>query len=68
MQGQIAVRKHGKVDVVPGGVSGGADEIVVTDGHWNSSNILIEKLDSRARLNSGTPAPFSVSGTTKDPL
>jgi hypothetical protein len=27
MQGQIAVRKHGKVDVVPGGVSGGADEI-----------------------------------------
>jgi hypothetical protein len=27
MQGQIAVRKHGKVDVVPGGVSGGVDEI-----------------------------------------
>jgi D-amino peptidase len=45
---------------IAGAASAGADEIVVTDGHWNSSNILIEKLDSRARLNSGTPAPFSM--------
>jgi D-amino peptidase len=32
---------------------GGAKDIVVTDGHWNGSNILIEELDSRVQLNSG---------------
>jgi D-amino peptidase len=45
---------------VRGAAEGGADEIIVTDGHWNSDNILIEELDPRARLNSGTPAPFSM--------
>ena len=45
---------------VRGAAEGGADEIVVTDGHWNSDNILIEELDRRARLNSGTPSPFSM--------
>lgn len=45
---------------VRGALEGGADEIVVTDGHWNSDNILIEELDARARLNSGTPSPFSM--------
>lgn len=45
---------------VRGAFEGGADEVVVTDGHWNSDNILIEELDSRARLNSGTPSPFSM--------
>lgn len=50
-----------------GAVLGGADEIVVTDGHWNSDNILIEELDGRARLNSGTPSPFSmVQGIDQD--
>lgn len=37
-----------------------ADEILVADGHWNGSNILIEELDPRARLNSGSPSPFSM--------
>ncbi len=45
---------------VRGAAEGGADEIVVTDGHWNSDNILVEELDRRARLNSGTPSPFSM--------
>jgi D-amino peptidase len=45
---------------VRGALEAGADEVVVSDGHWNSDNILIEELDPRARLNSGTPAPFSM--------
>src|SRR5512133_737112 len=45
---------------IRGAAQGGADEIVVTDGHWNSDNILIEELDPRARLNSGTPSPLSM--------
>src|SRR5512143_376750 len=35
-------------------------EIVVSDGHANANNILIEELDTHARLNTGTNAPFSM--------
>ena len=45
---------------VRGAFAAGADEVVVADGHWNGSNILIEELDARARLNSGSPAPFAM--------
>jgi D-amino peptidase len=45
---------------IRGAFDGGADEVVVTDGHNNGRNILIEELDSRARLNSGSPAPYSM--------
>ncbi len=45
---------------VRGGFDGGADEVVIADGHWHGSNILVEELDPRARLNSGTDAPFSM--------
>jgi D-amino peptidase len=38
----------------------GAQEVLVADGHWNGSNILIEELDSRAKLNTGSPSPFSM--------
>ncbi|MFJ5771846.1 M55 family metallopeptidase [Psychrobacillus sp. NPDC093180] len=38
---------------IEGAVNGGATEIVVADGHGNMSNILIEDLDTRARLVSG---------------
>ena len=38
----------------------GAEEVLVADGHWNGSNVLVEELDSRARLNTGSPAPFSM--------
>lgn len=45
---------------IRGACDAGADEIIVADGHWNGSNILIEELDPRARLNSGSPSPFSM--------
>ncbi|MDR3575574.1 MAG: M55 family metallopeptidase [Anaerolineaceae bacterium] len=45
---------------VQGAAEAGADDIQVTDGHWNGTNILIEELDARARLNSGSPSPFSM--------
>ncbi len=45
---------------IQGAAEAGVDEIVVSDGHWNSNNILIEELDPRARLNCGTPAPLSM--------
>jgi len=38
----------------------GAQEVLVADGHWNGSNILVEELDSRAKLNTGSPSPFSM--------
>jgi D-amino peptidase len=43
-----------------GAFSAGADEVLVADGHWNGSNILIEELDSQLRLNTGSPSPFSM--------
>jgi D-amino peptidase len=45
---------------IRGAFDGGASEVLVSDGHGSGRNILIEELDPRARLNSGTPAPFSM--------
>ena len=45
---------------IRGASDAGADEVIVADGHWNASNILIEELDPRARLNTGSPSPFSM--------
>jgi len=45
---------------IRGAYDAGADEVIVADGHWNGSNILIEELDPRAKLNSGSPSPFSM--------
>lgn len=45
---------------IRGAFDAGAEQVVVTDGHNRSQNILIEELDPRARLNSGSPAPFSM--------
>ena len=45
---------------IRGAMIGGAKEVIVTDGHSYGRNILIEELDARARLNSGTPSPFSM--------
>lgn len=45
---------------VQGALDAGAKEIVVADGHWNSSNVLLEELLPPARLNTGTPSPFSM--------
>ncbi len=45
---------------IRGACDAGADEVIVADGHWNGSNILIEELDARASLNTGSPSPFSM--------
>jgi D-amino peptidase len=45
---------------VRGAFAGGAQEVRVADGHWNGSNILVEELDARARLNTGSPSPLSM--------
>lgn len=45
---------------VRGAFNGGAESVVVTDGHNNSRNILIEELDPRAVLNTGSPMPLSM--------
>lgn len=45
---------------VRGAYDAGASEVVVTDGHNYGRNILIEELDARARLNSGSPHPLSM--------
>ncbi len=59
----VRFRKSMTADVnaaARGALDAGADEILVADGHWNGSNILIEELDARARLNTGSPSPFSM--------
>ena len=45
---------------VEGALNAGVREVVVTDGHWNGDNILLEELHPRALLNSGSPAPYSM--------
>jgi D-amino peptidase len=45
---------------IAGAEDAGADEFVVVDGHGDGTNILIEELDSRARLNSGGASPLSM--------
>ena len=45
---------------VRGAFEGGATEIIVADGHNLGTNILIEELDPRARLNGGTTAPLAM--------
>jgi D-amino peptidase len=45
---------------IRGAFAAGAESVLVTDGHNNSRNILIEELDERAILNSGSPMPLSM--------
>lgn len=45
---------------IRGAAQAGVQDIVVSDGHANADNILIEELDARARLNTGSPSPFSM--------
>jgi D-amino peptidase len=45
---------------VRGAFAGGAGEVTISDAHWNGSNVLVDELDPRARLNSGTPSPLSM--------
>ena len=45
---------------VRGAFDAKAEEVFVTDGHANGSNILIDELDPRASLNTGSPSPLSM--------
>jgi D-amino peptidase len=45
---------------IRGAFAGGATSVTVTDGHNDGHNILIEELDPRASLTSGSPAPLSM--------
>jgi D-amino peptidase len=45
---------------VRGAFEGGATAAVVADGHGSGRNILVEDLDPRARLNSGSPSPLGM--------
>jgi D-amino peptidase len=45
---------------IRGAAMAGADDILVSDGHGPKTNILIEEIDKRARLNSGTPSPLGM--------
>jgi len=45
---------------IRGALDAGVEEVVVTDGHWFGYNILVEELDSRARLTSGTGGPLGM--------
>ncbi len=45
---------------VAGSLSGGAQTVIVTDGHGDGSNLLIEELDPVVRLNTGDPSPVSM--------
>jgi D-amino peptidase len=52
---------------IRGAFAGGATTVTVTDGHFNGRNILIEDLDPRATLISGSPSPLSmVQGVDED--
>ena len=45
---------------IRGTFAGGATSVIVTDGHNTGRNILIEELDPRATLNSGSPSRLSM--------
>ncbi|MBW6471914.1 MAG: M55 family metallopeptidase [Anaerolineaceae bacterium] len=45
---------------ISGAMESGVDEVIVSDGHWNGDNIMIDLLDPRARLNCGSPKPYSM--------
>lgn len=45
---------------VRGAYEGGATEVIVADGHASGRNLLVEELDPRARLNSGSPSPLGM--------
>lgn len=45
---------------IRGSFKAGVDEIVVSDGHWVKTNVLVEEIDPRVHLNSGTPSPLGM--------
>jgi D-amino peptidase len=42
---------------IRGACQAGVKEVIVADGHGSGRNLLVDELDPRARLNSGSPSP-----------
>jgi D-amino peptidase len=52
---------------IRGACEGGGDRVVVADGHAFGRNVLIEELDPRAELHTGSPNPLGmVAGAAAD--
>jgi len=47
---------------IQGCIDGGADKIVVRDGHWTGSNVLWDELDERAEYIMGTGGKQRIEG------
>lgn len=45
---------------ISGAFNGGATEVLVADGHSHGTNIIIENLDPRAKLNGSNTSPFAM--------
>ncbi len=45
---------------IRGACDAGAERVLVADGHAHGRNILVEDLDPRARLHSGSPSPLAM--------
>jgi D-amino peptidase len=45
---------------IKGAIQAGAEDVIVTDAHDRSNNIVIEDLDPRVRLNAGYPTALSM--------
>lgn len=45
---------------IRGAFDAGADDVIVADGHWFGTNLLVEEIDPRASLNSGSPSPLAM--------
>jgi D-amino peptidase len=52
---------------IKGAYEAGATELIVTDGHGGNCNLLLEELDPRARLNSGSPSPLAMVQGVDEP-
>ncbi len=46
---------------IEGALEGGAQEVVVNDGHWLGNNLLLEELHPAAEVISGYPRPLSMA-------
>lgn len=58
-RGRVAMTEDTNA-AIAGAFDGGATEVLVNDSHWSMRNLLIEKLDPRARLIQGAMKPLSM--------
>lgn len=51
---------------IRGAFEASVEKVIVSDGHARGRNILVEELDPRARLNSGSPSPLAMVQSADD--